>query len=956
MPFDDCFGNDTKDHFFYCRCHCIFSAMVAMIIITFLSVGGCSGKSSGGGDNGGGGAGGNVNPQPSISIFNSQQEFPLCSESIKNNLVYSVADRTIFTCDGTSYIKVNDVSISVPAATASTTSTTQAAVATTSTSTTSTSSGSSSTSSTAASVSGVAALAMACPTAQSSIPEPSGLTGQLIIDIPSDVDPCSADGFIVGRASTNKLNLSKSGQFFINEVPPGQHDIIVTGSSLNISSLSLVTQAPNRGIRVNQVRSVTGIATSVGRIKLQKFGSISGKVTLTADSGISDYAGISVYIPGTSYSALSGTDGSYTISDVPPGTHNLFFEKDGFDRGQVESVSVEGSQNTAIEDVTLGLETSENGSFSITNKFTTGGGQSIIPSIYAELMLIPPSDGVLMMVKDSYSEGLWRPIKTNYTFNFDIENIIDITASVNGYIQSPFSNNLLVKYANANGLESDVITKSFYLDYFSNGTSYFVPQFSVSVSSSPLTLNFSSIVNPSTAEEMAFYYQIGYAAYTVPTSLTFESIKTSKSVSILDKFSNCGIYYAYIFYKGDSGKVRFMNINDPFSSTVSLAKTTVNKCYDDITSTTNAPQMRRLDGSSYYHYYNAVWTGSEVVVVGFDGDSSLTGGRYNPTTNLWSSLNTTTGDYLPTARRNFLLQKAGNYVFLLFGQDNSGNNKNDLFAYDLTGNSWIDPDPQDSAPTLSSYSWHNVESDGRYLIFVSSSGHWNGSTYDFAYTLYDSQQLPAGNPWLAEKYVSGVPALYDAGMLPLSGKMFIAGGVSNSSSNMTSYLLDLEAATVTQKANLPANTFIRSNIYPGYHGANVDPDDSNLLHFFSSYNSSYSLLNYNASSNIWTSGNLASASYALYTYYPPITVGNELIVLSNGYSFYIVNQASGSAMYSFFGSYSSDATTPPLWPIYNADVALLIPSLKKAFIWGGTRSYYSGGSTTYVDYRSGVLV
>ena len=52
------------------------------------------------------------------------------------------------------------------------------------------------------------------------------------------------------------------------------------------------------------------------------------------------------------------------------------------------------------------------------------------------------------------------------------------------------------------------------------------------------------------------------------------------------------------------------------------------------TSTTNAPIARE--------HHTAVWTGSEMIVWGGDGNTYLnTGARYNPTTDSWTATSTT---------------------------------------------------------------------------------------------------------------------------------------------------------------------------------------------------------------------------------------------------------------------------------------------------------------------------
>ena len=248
--------------------------------------------------------------------------------------------------------------------------------------------------------------------------------------------------------------------------------------------------------------SYTGVTSRLGKLSLQEFGSLSGEVTLTASSGVKDFAGVTVYIPGTSYSALTDPNGKYSISNVPPGVHYLFAEKDGFNRGQVGNVVVNSKENTAVSKIALGLATIENGTYLVENSFINSN-KTYIGSDVANLLMLPPSTASLMMVKTNFSEGLWRPITTNYDLSMDLDLAVGVLGNNKDYLVSPFAINIIGKYADTNGLESDQITKEYYLDLFASNSTLFTPSFDLAYNSASNRIEASNITVPSQADAMS---------------------------------------------------------------------------------------------------------------------------------------------------------------------------------------------------------------------------------------------------------------------------------------------------------------------------------------------------------------------------------------------------------------------------------------------------------------------
>jgi len=96
-------------------------------------------------------------------------------------------------------------------------------------------------------------------------------------------------------------------------------------------------------------------------------------------SGPTDHAGIDVYIPGTGYIAKTDEAGNFTISGVPVGEHNLYFEMDGYHRGQFEALTVSASASAAAPEVTLVISIGTDGFILIE------GGTPIFDSLLVSL-------------------------------------------------------------------------------------------------------------------------------------------------------------------------------------------------------------------------------------------------------------------------------------------------------------------------------------------------------------------------------------------------------------------------------------------------------------------------------------------------------------------------------------------------------------------------------------------
>ena len=84
-------------------------------------------------------------------------------------------------------------------------------------------------------------------------------------------------------------------------------------------------------------------------------GDIVGQIDTCLVLGSSE--GVRVYIPGSSFEAITGSVGNFKMSHVQSGTYNLTVTQDGHNIGSIPNVTVVPKQISDIGTVTLCLNT-----------------------------------------------------------------------------------------------------------------------------------------------------------------------------------------------------------------------------------------------------------------------------------------------------------------------------------------------------------------------------------------------------------------------------------------------------------------------------------------------------------------------------------------------------------------------------------------------------------------------
>ena len=153
---------------------------------------------------------------------------------------------------------------------------------------------------------------------------------------------------ITAKSTDDKYSYTTStdaeGKYVINNTYPGVY--ILTASKAGYPSVT-----------TGEAASIAGQTTTIGVISLSsKYGSVSGRVALSESV---DNSGVTVSLtcgagPSIAYTAVSGADGTYTISSLTTaGQYTITFSKDGYVSNTGTVVNVVLGQNQVIEDVTL---------------------------------------------------------------------------------------------------------------------------------------------------------------------------------------------------------------------------------------------------------------------------------------------------------------------------------------------------------------------------------------------------------------------------------------------------------------------------------------------------------------------------------------------------------------------------------------------------------------------------
>ncbi|MDB5101376.1 MAG: pknD [Cyanobacteria bacterium RYN_339] len=109
-------------------------------------------------------------------------------------------------------------------------------------------------------------------------------------------------------------------------------------------------------VQQDNVKAITfGIKPGAGGVTLQlaHTGTITGKVTAAKAGGVTNFLGVDVFVPGTSYLAKTDAAGAYTIANVPVGSFSLVASKTGLGSANANGVKVSPDATVQAPDLDL---------------------------------------------------------------------------------------------------------------------------------------------------------------------------------------------------------------------------------------------------------------------------------------------------------------------------------------------------------------------------------------------------------------------------------------------------------------------------------------------------------------------------------------------------------------------------------------------------------------------------
>lgn len=107
---------------------------------------------------------------------------------------------------------------------------------------------------------------------------------------------------------------------------------------------------------IKAIRMNVGADLKKFDLQLAYTGLITGKVTAPGRPEVTNFEGVRVYIPGTSYQATADAAGNFMLSNVPVGTFRLVADKTGLGVAVADTVTVKSKETTAAGELALKID------------------------------------------------------------------------------------------------------------------------------------------------------------------------------------------------------------------------------------------------------------------------------------------------------------------------------------------------------------------------------------------------------------------------------------------------------------------------------------------------------------------------------------------------------------------------------------------------------------------------
>ncbi|MGN0722555.1 MAG: carboxypeptidase regulatory-like domain-containing protein [Treponema sp.] len=230
-------------------------------------------------------------------------------------------------------------------------------------------------------------------------------------DLPGKVITCKMGGsyYIDG------LDTSRTYDFYFTNTEPG----VVQGAKTSRAATAEDENGRPLVANKNSIKPESGAGIEVD-VNLSATGTIKGTAKRFDVTGAeeADQGGISVYIPGTSYSALTDKNGNFAMSGIPQGLHTIRAQYAGYTFVEKENVLLQTKDENAPETI-------------IPETFNLSFGRGIVKGsvVLSDATEAGENAGILVNLSESTNTYSYSAV-TNLNGNFSIVDIYPGTYTV----------------------------------------------------------------------------------------------------------------------------------------------------------------------------------------------------------------------------------------------------------------------------------------------------------------------------------------------------------------------------------------------------------------------------------------------------------------------------------------------------------------------------------------------
>lgn len=257
-----------------------------------------------------------------------------------------------------------------------------------------------------------------------------------------------------------------------------------------------------------------------------------------------------------------------------------------------------------------------------------------------------------------------------------------------------------------------------------------------------------------------------------------------------------------------------------------------------------------LDAGTPATYYNDLW-------------------KYDVGSDAWSQLSPSGS--LPSARFGHSAVTYGGKIYIFGGQLSGGSKVNDLWVYDIAGNSWAELSPSGSLPTARGFHGSSLY-NGKMYVFGGDDGTAYARNDLWVYDI-------AGNSW-AQLSPSGTPpGRFGTLMVPYGGKLYLFGGVVGGDKENDLWVYDISGNSWTElspSGTPPAERYV--------HAGDVYNDKMYVFGGYKATGYSNDLWEYNITSNSWSEKTTSGGPPTARAYHSATMLGGKLFVFGGSYA------------------------------------------------------------------------